>query len=69
VVGREWGLRTVPGGPAVFGAVRGRGRFGVPVGRCCDRVVMLGGCMYVQLLLSSRAAVYISLTTLLHDSL
>jgi hypothetical protein len=40
VVGREWGLRMVPGGPAVLGAVRGCGRFGVPVGRCYDRMVM-----------------------------
>jgi hypothetical protein len=39
MVGREWGLRTVPGGHAVLGAVLGRGRFGVPVRRCCDRVV------------------------------
>jgi hypothetical protein len=51
----------VPGGPAVLGAVRGWGRFGVPVGRCCDRKVMLGGCMYVVLLLSSRAAVSVLL--------
>jgi hypothetical protein len=32
VAGREWRLRTVPGVPAVLGAVLGRGRFGVPVG-------------------------------------
>jgi hypothetical protein len=42
----------VPGGPAVLGAVRGRGRFGVPVGRCCDRVVAV--CMSSSPLVSCR---------------
>jgi hypothetical protein len=40
----------VPGGPAVLGAAR-----------VCDRIVMLGGCMYVVLLLSSRTAVSVLL--------